>query len=162
MSIDIKNLEYKRESALYTMNDAQQAASHEFSKGYIRFLNHAKTEREAVSEMVKEAESKGFSDFQKIIERGGTLEPGTKLYWVNRGKALILAVVGKDHPIKGCSMVGAHLDSPRLDFRPNPLYEDHGFALAKTHYYGGIKKYQWVSLPLAIHGVISKSEAKRS
>ena len=75
MSIDIKNLEYKRESALYTMNDAQQAASHEFSKGYIRFLNHAKTEREAVSEMVKEAESKGFSDFQKIIERGGTLEP---------------------------------------------------------------------------------------
>lgn len=158
MSIDIKNLEYKRESALYTMNDAQQAASHEFSKGYIRFLNHAKTEREAVSEMVKEAESKGFSDFQKIIERGCTLEPGTKLYWVNRGKALILAVVGKDHPIKGCSMVGAHLDSPRLDFRPNPLYEDHGFALAKTHYYGGIKKYQWVSLPLAIHGVISKKD----
>lgn len=158
MSQSIKDLEYKRESAWYSMSDAQKNASHEFSKGYIDFLNRAKTEREAVHFMTAKASEKGFVDFQDVIDGKLQLKPGLKYYWVNRGKALILGVVGSQDPAKGCNMIGAHIDAPRLDFKPNPLYEDHDFALAKTHYYGGIKKYQWVSLPLAIHGVIAKKD----
>ena len=154
----VKELEYKRESAWYSMSDAQKNAAHEFSKGYIDFLNHAKTEREAVSVMKAEAECKGYIDFQKVIDGCISLKPGMKVYWINRSKALLLAVIGREDTAKGCDMVGAHLDAPRLDFRPNPLYEDHDLAFAKTHYYGGIKKYQWVSVPLAIHGVISKTD----
>ncbi len=158
MNINVKDLEYKRESAWYSMSDAQKDAAHEFSKGYIDFLNHAKTEREAVSLMVAEAERQGYIDFQKVVDGSAAYAPGLKVYWVNRGKALLLAVIGKEDPAKGCDMVGAHLDAPRLDFRPNPFYEDHDLAFAKTHYYGGIKKYQWVSVPLAIHGVIAKKD----
>ena len=158
LSINGKNLEYKRESAWYSMSQAQKDASHEFSKGYLDFLNTAKTEREAVSAMTAEAQRNGYIDFQNVLDGAAELKPGMKVYWINRGKALILAVIGKEDPVRGCNMVGAHLDAPRLDFRPNPLYEDHDLALAKTHYYGGIKKYQWVSVPLAIHGVISKKD----
>ncbi len=161
MSINIKDLEFKRESAWYSMTDEQKKDAHDFSVGYIDFLNNAKTERESVNVMVAEAVKNGFVDFRRVMSGELRLEPGMKVYHVNRGKALIMAVIGRESPEKGLNMVGAHIDAPRLDFRPNPLYEDHDIALVKTHYYGGIKKYQWVSVPLAIHGVITKTDGTR-
>lgn len=161
MSIDVKNLEYKRESAWYFMDEASQKAAHDFSKGYIDFLNNAKTEREAVKVMKEEAEKSGFIDFERVISGEIALSAGLKIYWINRDKAMIMAVIGSEAPSRGCSMVGAHIDAPRLDFRPHPLYEDHDIALVKTHYYGGIKKYQWVTVPLAIHGVICKKDGTK-
>lgn len=158
MSTDIKDLEFKRESCWYSMTDEQKIDAHNFSKDYIDFLNNAKTERECVTVMVDEAKKHGFVDFQKVIDGEIKLTPGTKVYYVNRGKALITAVIGSKSPLDGFNMVGAHVDAPRLDFRPNPLYEDHDLAFIKTHYYGGIKKYQWVSVPLAIHGIITKTD----
>lgn len=158
MSKSVKELEYKRESAWYSMNEEQKNASHEFSKGYIAFLNQAKTEREAVAVMTERAAAHGYIDFEELISGRVSWQPGLKVYWTNRDKALITAILGTENPACGCNMVGAHLDAPRLDFRPNPFYEDHDLALAKTHYYGGIKKYQWVSVPLAIHGVIVKKD----
>ena len=118
------------------------------------FLDAAKTERESVDYLIDGAKAKGFVDFEEIIKSGKKLVPGDKIYWNNRGKACILAVIGKDAPSNGINMVGAHVDAPRFDFKPNPIYEDHDFCYAKSHYYGGIKKYQWVAIPLAIHGVI--------
>ena len=157
----IKDLEYKRESAWYSMTEEQKNSADEFSKGYINFLNVAKTERECVSVIKAEAEANGFIDFNDVISGKVTLKPGLKVYWINRDKAMMLAVIGKKDPEEGCNMVGAHIDAPRLDLRPQPLYEDHDIGLVKTHYYGGIKKYQWVCVPLAIHGVICKKDGSK-
>ncbi len=122
-----------------------------FCDGYIKFLNKAKTEREFVKESLVEAEKAGF----KPLSSFKTLKAGDKVYFINRDKNIILAVIGKEPIANGVNVVGAHIDSPRLDLKPNPLYEDSGFAFLKTHYYGGIKKYQWVTIPLAIHGVVA-------
>ncbi len=159
--MSIKELEFKRESAWYSMTEEQKSAAHEFSKGYINYLNIAKTERECVSIMKKEAQEKGFVDFADVMSGKITLKPGLKTYWINRDKAMMMAVIGKDDPENGCHMVGAHVDAPRLDLRPQPLYEDHDIGLLKTHYYGGIKKYQWMSVPLAMHGVICKKDGSK-
>ncbi|MBR5786113.1 MAG: aminopeptidase [Clostridia bacterium] len=160
-NLGIKNLEYKREVAWYSMDDVQKNATDDFSKGYIDFLNKAKTERECVREMTSIAKAEGFVDFQDVIDGKATLKAGLKIYWTNREKAMMMAIIGKENPINGLNMVGAHIDAPRLDFRPQPLYEDHDMALAKTHYYGGIKKYQWVSVPLALHGVVCKKDGTK-
>ena len=124
---------------------------------YMQYLNHSKTEREIVKTSKQMAEEKGFKDLTTIKQ----LKAGDKIYYINHEKSMYLAVIGKNAIEKGIQIIGAHADSPRLDLKPNPLYEDTGFAYFKTHYYGGIKKYQWTTIPLAIHGVIVKANGEK-
>jgi aspartyl aminopeptidase len=132
-------------------SETEKKAILKFCDGYIKFLNTCKTEREVVKEAISLAEKKGF----KPLDKFKTLKAGDKVYFINRDKNIFLAVIGANPIADGFSVVGAHIDSPRLDLKPNPLYEDTSLAYLKTHYYGGIKKYQWVTIPLAIHGVIA-------
>ena len=127
-----------------------------FCEGYKSFLNTAKTEGEAVIEAVAQAEKAGF----KPYEKGKKYDAGDKFYFVNRGKAIILTVMGKDGLEKGIRLAAAHIDSPRLDLKQNPLYEDKELCLFKTHYYGGIKKYQWTTVPMSLHGVVIKADGE--
>ncbi len=128
-----------------------------FGDEYIHFLNKSKTERE-VADFAKEVLQKnGFIDLREKM----VLEPGDKVYYINREKSVYVAIIGTDALEAGLNIVGAHIDSPRLDLKPNPLYEDTGFAYLKTHYYGGIKKYQWTTIPLSIHGVIVKTNGEK-
>jgi aspartyl aminopeptidase len=136
----------------YTAKDLDKVMS--FSKDYIEFLNDSKTEREAAATSIKMAEAKGFKPFEKVKK----LKAGDKVYFNNRGKSLALFVIGKESLSNGLNILGAHIDSPRLDLKPHPLYESEGLALFDTHYYGGIKKYQWVATPLALHGVVCKKD----
>lgn len=129
-------------------------AAVEFCKGYTDFLGYAKTERLSVKKAVELATLKGFTEFSPYK----TYKAGDKIYCNNRGKSLILAVIGEEPVEKGTRIAAAHIDSPRLDLKPNPLYEDAELALLKTHYYGGIKKYQWTAIPLALHGVFCKKD----
>ena len=126
----------------------------DFAEEYREFISNCKTERECVKEIIKQAESAGFKDLNKIITKGSKVKAGDKLYLNNMGKELALFVVGTEDLQKGMNILGAHIDSPRLDLKQNPLYEDGGLAMMDTHYYGGIKKYQWVTLPMALHGVV--------
>lgn len=128
-----------------------------FCDEYMYFLNRAKTEREAVEFSTDILVKNGF----KNIEEVNSLNAGDKVFYINRDKNVYAAVIGKEELEKGINIVGAHIDSPRLDLKPNPLYEDTGFAYLKTHYYGGIKKYQWTTIPLAIHGVIVKANGEK-
>ncbi|WP_297629722.1 aminopeptidase [uncultured Clostridium sp.] len=132
-----------------------------FCDGYKEFMSNCKTERECVEESIKIAEKHGFIDLQKVIEKGESLKAGDKVYANNMDKALALFVIGEEPLEKGLKILGAHIDSPRLDLKQNPLYEDSELALLETHYYGGVKKYQWVTLPLAIHGVVAKKDGSK-
>ncbi|SMC19961.1 Aspartyl aminopeptidase [Clostridium acidisoli DSM 12555] len=132
----------------------------EVSERYKEFISKCKTERECVSEFVKLAEAEGYVDLNKIISEDIKLKAGDKVYANNKGKNLALYLIGKEPLQSGMKILGAHIDSPRLDLKQNPLYEDTDLAHFETHYYGGIKKYQWVTIPLAIHGVIVKSDGK--
>ena len=125
-----------------------------FGKDYIDFMSLSKTERETVDNSIEIAEKAGFMDLNTVSE----LKAGDKVYFNNRGKSLFLFVVGKEDLAKGLNILGAHVDSPRLDLKQHPLYEDSGLVLLDTHYYGGIKKYQWVAQPLALHGVVCKKD----
>ena len=127
-----------------------------FSEGYKSYMDAAKTEREAVAEAIRLARKAGFKDFGEVKK----LKAGDKVYFDNRGKSLALFVLGKDAMEDGMNILGAHVDSPRIDLKQNPLYEDNDLVLMDTHYYGGIKKYQWVALPLAIHGVVCKKDGR--
>ncbi|KGN01529.1 aminopeptidase 1 [Clostridium novyi A str. 4570] len=127
---------------------------------YINFMSNCKTERECVDEFIKIAEDNGYKNINDLIAENGKLNPGDKVYANNMGKTLAMFVIGNEPFEKGLSILGAHVDSPRLDLKQNPLYEDADLALFDTHYYGGIKKYQWVTLPLAIHGVIAKKSGE--
>lgn len=140
-----------------TMDAAELAKADAFAEDYKRFLDASKTEREAVKVAVALAEEKGFVPF----EAGVKYPSGAKVYAVNREKALILAVVGSQPIEEGVRLSAAHIDSPRLDLKPRPLYEDSELALFKTHYYGGIKKYQWTTIPLALHGVVVKRDGSK-
>lgn len=122
----------------------------DFSKNYMNFINKAKTERECVKQIIKILENNGF----KNIENTSNLKAGDKVYFINRQKNVYAAVIGTEDFTNGFNIIGAHIDSPRLDLKPNPLYESEELAFFKTHYYGGIKKYQWVNIPLSMHGVI--------
>ncbi len=135
---------------------AKQKQLMAFSEGYKKFMNAAKTEREAVDETIRLARKAGFKEFKEIKK----IKAGDKIYFNNRGKSIALFVIGKDPLEDGLNILGAHIDSPRIDLKQNPLYEDNGLVLMDTHYYGGIKKYQWVALPLAIHGVVCKKDGK--
>ena len=130
----------------------------EFAEDYRKFISECKTERECVTEFVAQAERAGFKDLKKAIKEGKQLNAGDKVYFNNMGKWLAMFVIGKKSLEKGMNILGAHIDSPRMDLKQNPLYEDTGLAMLDTHYYGGIKKYQWVTLPLALHGVIAKKD----
>ena len=128
------------------------------SKDYIDFISENKTEREATSALISLAEKNGYRNLDEIIENGEKLKQGSKIYAVNMKKAIVMLNIGKDITRDGLNILGAHLDSPRLDTKQNPLYEKDEFAYLNTQYYGGIKKYQWVTIPLSIHGVIIKKD----
>ncbi len=129
----------------------------DLSEDYKKFLNSAKTEREAVDETIARAKKAGFKEFSASRK----IKAGDKIYFNNRGKSLALYVIGKKPIEQGMNILGAHIDSPRIDLKQNPLYEDNGLVLMDTHYYGGIKKYQWVARPLAIHGVVCKKDGSK-
>lgn len=144
----------KRENGYRRIDDAEEEKIFSFAEDYKKFLDSAKTEREAVCEAVKLLESNGFVEYKKGME----LKAGGRIYRNNRGKAVIMAVIGTAPIGEGVRLCAAHIDSPRLDLKQNPLYEDSELALFKTHYYGGIKKYQWTTVPLSLHGVILKAD----
>ncbi|SKC64073.1 aminopeptidase [Maledivibacter halophilus] len=148
-------------SAWEEINEEEKKHVFELSDEYKNFLDNGKTERECVEQIIKAVELKGFKNLQEIIKNSEEIKPGMKIYANNKGKSAMVLVVGKDKIETGMNVVGTHIDSPRLDLKPFPLYEDGGLALLKTHYYGGIKKYQWVSLPLALHGVIYKKNGEK-
>lgn len=127
------------------------------SEDYKAFLDSSKTERESVREIVKRAEKEGFVPFSSVKK----LTAGTKFYCENKGKMVAMVVVGKEPLEKGLNIVGSHVDAPRIDIKQNPMYEDSGLTLLKTHYYGGIRKYQWVATPLALYGTIIKRDGQK-
>ena len=133
----------------------------EFCNGYIDFMSICKTERECVLTSIDMAEAFGFRDLSEIIENKQSLKKGDKVYLNNKDKALALFVIGEEPMDKGMRILGAHIDSTRLDLKQNPLYEDTNLAMMETHYYGGVKKYQWVTLPLALHGVVVKKDGTK-
>lgn len=145
---------YKAKSAYDILSEDQIKSAYNYCKDYMTFLNNAKTERETVSYTVSMLEKAGFSAYDE--EKNYTA--GQKIYIVNRNKSIIAAVIGRTPLSMGVNIAAAHIDSPRLDLKPNPLYEDNDIALFKTHYYGGIKKYQWTAIPLSLHGVIVKKD----
>ncbi|TEB04156.1 putative M18 family aminopeptidase 1 [Pelotomaculum schinkii] len=149
-----QTLAYSRRNVWDRMSNQEKATTMGFCEYYKRYLNDCKTEREAVDVTVAQLRGAGF------LPLGGSvrLKAGDKIFAVNRQKALIAAVIGSKPLEYGLNLVGAHVDSPRLDLKPQPLFEEEGLALLKTHYYGGIKKYQWLSLPLALHGVVVKGD----
>ena len=156
-----KNLEKElfntKKSGWLETSDEKFQEIFDFCDGYIEFLNRSKTEREFAANARELAEANGFEDINKK-ER---LKTGDKVYFVNREKSIYLAVIGEQKMENGVHIIGAHIDSPRLDLKPNPLYEDGELAYFNTHYYGGIKKYQWTTIPLSIHGVIVKANGEK-
>ena len=151
-----KSLLLKQEN-VYTRDPQLREPAFAYCEGYKAFLNAAKTEREAVEWAVREAEANGFVPYDPTV----SCKPGDRVYRVNRGKSVMLAVIGTDAPESGFSIVVSHIDSPRLDLKQRPLYETAGISYFKTHYYGGIKKYQWTALPLALHGTVMTESGGR-
>lgn len=131
----------------------------DYGKRYMDFLDKAKTERLAVKEVVRQSKEHGFVDYDEVMKKG-SIKAGDKIIYNHKGKSAVLFVVGKKPIEDGMNIVGAHIDSPRLDIKQNPLYEDTNVALLKTHYYGGVKKYQWTTIPLALHGVVFTKDGK--
>lgn len=149
--------EYKRINVYETADEKTMKAIFDYAEGYKKFLGECKTEREACAYIVEEAEKKGYKqfDFSEKVKKGD------KLYYNNRGKAVFIIKIGTgDIKKDGIRIVGSHIDNPRLDLKQVPLYEDNGVAFAKTHYYGGIRKYQWATIPLALHGVVAKKNGE--
>ena len=137
-------------------NDKKQVVM-EFSEGYKTYLSNSKTEREATKEAIALARMAGF----KRLDEYESLKTGDRIYVNNRDKGLCLFIIGKEDITKGMNILGAHIDSPRLDLKQHPLYEDQGLALMDTHYYGGVKKYQWVAHPMSLHGVVVKKDGTK-
>lgn len=148
----------ERKNAWKTYDEAQLTALNTLCADYKAFLDKGKTERECVVEAVKQARAHGYFDLEDAMKQGRTLKAGDKVYHVCMDKSIALYHIGKAPIETGMNILGAHIDSPRIDIKQNPLYEDNDFAMLDTHYYGGIKKYQWVTLPLAMHGVIVKKD----
>lgn len=153
-------MEYKRKNLWLNIDENQKNDLEEISKDYINFLNTAKTERLATKEIIRRAEEKGFVNLDEKIKEG-SLKAGDKVYAVNKEKAVALFLIGSEDLENGLAIVGAHTDSPRLDLKPVPLSEDTNIAYLKTHYYGGVKKYQWTTIPLELHGVIYKKDGEK-
>ena len=153
VKVDLEEeLSYKKENFFECSSEEKISAAMEYAEGYKKFLDESKTEREAVVASIRYAEAHGF----KPYNFGDKLKVGDKRYYNNRGKSLVLFKIGKEDLAKsGIRIIASHIDSPRLDVKQNPLYEDSEMAFLKTHYYGGIKKYQWTTIPLALHGVVA-------
>lgn len=145
---------YENKSAAHTMSEQRIQDAFGFCEGYKAFMNQAKTEREATKFILNQAVTKGYKPFSF----SGSYQTGDRLYFNNRGKAVILAIVGQESLEQGVRIVASHIDAPRLDLKPRPLYEDGKMAFFKTHYYGGIKKYQWPTVALALHGTVIKAD----
>ena len=147
-----------RKNAWENLAEDEKEQLSAFAKDYMAFLNNGKTERECVAEGVRQAEAKGFKNLMDVVKNGETLKAGDRVYraWMN--KDIMLFIIGEKPMECGMNILGAHIDSPRIDIKQNPLYEDEHLAYLDTHYYGGIKKYQWVALPLALHGVVVKKD----
>ena len=148
----------KKTSVWLKYTPEERAAVDELARGYIDFLSDCKTERESVTEAVRLAQTAGYRDFADVIAAGTKLKAGDKVYAVNMKKAIVLFHIGTEPMEHGMNILGAHIDTCRLDVKQTPLYEDNGLAYFDTHYYGGIKKYQWVTIPLALHGVVVKKD----
>ena len=151
----------KRKTTWESYDEATLKEVFEFSEGYKEFISDCKTERECVKKIIKEAKKAGYRDLNEVILNEGVLEAGDKVYVNNMDKAVALILIGKESIQNGMNILGAHIDSPRLDLKQNPLYEDTELAMFDTHYYGGIKKYQWVTLPLSLHGVVVKKDGTK-
>lgn len=149
-----KELCYQRRHAAAVITEAERRESDEFCEAYKRFINVGKTEREAADEAIRIAEANGYRPFDRTKKYAA----GDKLYYFNRGRSVIFTRIGSRPLTDGVRILAAHIDSPRLDLKPNPLYEDSELALFKTHYYGGLRKYQWTAIPLSLHGVICKKD----
>ncbi|NLM50608.1 MAG: aminopeptidase, partial [Clostridiaceae bacterium] len=147
-------MKYEKKNGWTKVSEEEKKDIFKFCEGYKSFLNKGKTERECINYAIIKAEANGFKNLNDV----NILKPGDKVYAVNKNKSILLAVIGKKSMAEGVHMVGAHVDCPRIDLKQNPLYEDGEVAYFKTHYYGGIKKYQWNAIPLALHGVICKSD----
>lgn len=148
----------ERKNAWLSYGESDEKEMEKLAKDYRAFLDSGKTERECVTELVREAEANGYVSLEAKQAAGEKIQPGDKVYAVGMKKIMALFHVGQEPLEKGMNILGAHIDSPRLDVKQNPLYEDTDLAYLDTHYYGGVKKYQWVALPLAIHGVIAKKD----
>ena len=148
----------ERRNAWLSYKEAEEAEMEKLAKAYREFLDKGKTERECVAEIVKEAEAAGYESLESKIKKGEKIKAGDKVYAVGMKKIIALFHVGYEELSGGMSILCAHIDSPRLDVKQNPLYEDTDLAYLDTHYYGGVKKYQWVTLPLAMHGVVAKKD----
>ena len=138
------------------LSEEESNKLNEVSDSYMEFLNKAKTEREFIKYAKELADENGYRDIMTFE----TLKPGDKVYFINRKKSMYLAIIGENSIESGLHIIGSHVDSPRLDLKPNPLCEEGGLAYFKTHYYGGIKKYQWTTIPLSMHGVIVKTNGE--
>lgn len=156
--MDFEKLELSEKSVWQNIDEMEHKNIFDYNESYKYFLNNGKTEREVVSFIEKISKEKGFEKLEEKIKTG--IKPGDKLYLNHKGKAIILFVMGKDIR-EGMNIVGSHIDSPRLDLKQKPLYEDSNLALFKTHYYGGIKKYQWPTLPLSLHGYVINSKGEK-
>ena len=157
----IKDLMFQPKSGWLQLKDKEMKEVLKYNEDYKAFLDNAKTERLASAEIIRQAKAAGFVDLEELVKGGKKLKAGTKVLVNNKDKSIGLFVMGKKPLEEGMRLVGAHIDSPRLDFKPNPIYEDGHIALGKTHYYGGVKKYQWTTLPLAIHGVLYKKDGEK-
>ena len=149
-----QNLRYEKKTVYELAGASVVEEAYEYAKNYVKFLDAAKTEREAVIESVRIAEAAGY----RAWNFGDAINVGDKLYYNNRGKNIFLMKIGTEHINNGIRITAAHIDSPRLDLKPVPLYEEHGMSFFKTHYYGGVRKYQWLAMPLALHGVVVKQD----
>ena len=147
----------KKVNGWFKISEELKQEIFEYNERYMEFLNNSKTEREIVKSAVEMAKANGFKDVSEVEN----LNVGDKVYYVNKEKSMYLAIIGKEKLEEGLNIIGSHADSPRLDLKPNPLYEDQELAYFKTHYYGGIKKYQWTTIPLSIHGVIIKQNGEK-
>lgn len=150
----------ERRNAWENYSDQELLELEQLSVRYRAFLDEGKTERECAAAGIRAAEAAGYRNLEEIVSRGEKLTAGDKVYAVWMKKSLALFQIGSEGIEEGIRILGAHIDSPRLDIKQNPLYEDGGFAFLDTHYYGGIKKYQWVALPLAIHGVVVRTDGE--
>ncbi len=150
-------MERKNAWSKYT-SEADCKKVFDFAEGYRQFLSQCKTERECVDYFTEKAIALGYINLEDVIEKGLKLKAGDKVYAVNKGKEIAAFNIGKQPLTAGINILGAHIDSPRMDLKQNPLYEDGDLAMLDTHYYGGIKKYQWVTIPLALHGVVCKKD----
>lgn len=155
-----KKLTHKWTNVWGKLSDNEIDKLNSINDDYKTFLDRGKTERESAKEIIKAAIENGYKSIEQVIE-SGNIKPGMKIYAVNKNKAVVLFVIGEEEIENGMNIIGSHLDSPRLDLKQSPLYEDSNFALLKTHYYGGIKKYQWVTIPLALHGFLVKEDGEQ-